>query len=82
MRLEDLNGPRGGVDTRCRIIVDTRTGGPIAAEAVDVDLVPAVDRAVDRAARSLARTPARRCFWASGAGRPSRVLAHPARPPS
>ena len=62
--LEDVNGPRGGVDKRCAI----ELGGAfrsLRVEARDVDLYAAVDRAADAAGRSLARAAdARR-----GAGR-------------
>jgi putative sigma-54 modulation protein len=55
LRVADINGPRGGVDKQCRVTVS----GPRVAEAsLDVrstDPFAAVDEAVDRMARSVAR---------------------------
>ncbi len=49
--VEDINGPRGGVDQRCRIEVLLSPSVRIAAEATDVDAVLAVSRAADRISR-------------------------------
>ena len=51
--LADVNGPRGGVDKRCRIVLSGshRT----IAEAVDADPYAAVDRACERLAHALRR---------------------------
>ncbi len=49
--LEDLNGPRGGVDQRCRVEVLLTPSARIAAEATDANAVVAVSRAADRIAR-------------------------------
>jgi ribosomal subunit interface protein len=52
VRISDLNGPRGGVDKRCRITV--RDAGITAhAEAINGDSFAAVDLACDRIARVL-----------------------------
>lgn len=56
VRLSDVNGPRGGRDTRCAIAV--RLAGPkrlIIVEDVDVEPLAAIARAADRAARAVAR---------------------------
>ncbi len=37
--LEDINGPRGGVDQRCRVEVLLVPSGKIEAEATDADVV-------------------------------------------
>ena len=51
--ISDDNGPRGGVDKRCRIVLSGshRT----IAEAVDADPYAAVDRACERLAHALRR---------------------------
>lgn len=58
VRLSDDNGPRGGVDKRCRIVA--RGGSAIVVEAVDEDLFAAVDRACDRLAVAFVRDVERR----------------------
>ena len=59
-RLADLNGPRGGVDKRCRIIVAMRAQEPILVEDTDTDVYAAVDRASERAGRAVWRQLERR----------------------
>ena len=59
-RLADLNGPRGGVDKRCRIIVAMRAQEPILVEDTDTDVYAAVDRASKRAGRAVWRQLERR----------------------
>lgn len=49
--LEDMNGPRGGVDQRCKIEVVLAPSARIAAEATDANAVAAVSRAADRITR-------------------------------
>ena len=51
--LEDLNGPRGGLDQHCRIEVGLVPSGKVMAEARDVDVVAAVNRTAERIARRL-----------------------------
>ncbi len=51
VRLDDLNGPRGGLDMRCRMTARLRSGDLIAAEVTDLQIEPAVCRCVDRLAR-------------------------------
>lgn len=51
--LEDVNGPRGGVDKRCAIELNGALGYH-RAEARDDDFHAAIDRAARAAARSLA----------------------------
>lgn len=52
VQLRDLNGPRGGLDKRCRVIVHLERGPAVIVEDVDSDLRGLVDRSVDRAARA------------------------------
>ena len=58
VRLGDTNGPRGGVDKRCRIVVKLRAAGStrIAVDDVDESLSAAIARATARVGRTVART--------------------------
>ena len=53
--LQDQNGPRGGVDKTCRIVVRLRDGGDLVAEVVDACWEGAVDRATTLVARTVSR---------------------------
>lgn len=57
--LEDVNGPRGGVDKACRIVVRLRRGADVVASVEDVEWVAAIDRATTRVGHSVAREVAR-----------------------
>lgn len=55
MRLSDINGPRGGVDKHCHLQV-VLTGLPdVVIEDTEVDMYVAINRAVDRAGRTVVR---------------------------
>jgi len=58
--LADENGPRGGIDKTCRIVVRLRDGGDVVAEVSDSDWVIAVDRATTRIGHTVSREVARR----------------------
>lgn len=59
-RVSDVNGPRGGIDKTCVITMQLDRAAPsIVIEDVDADPMVAVDRAADRAGRTLARALAR-----------------------
>ena len=58
--LADQNGPRGGIDKTCRIIVQMRDGGDVVAEVSYVDWTIAVDRATTRIGHTTGRDLARR----------------------
>ncbi|NQU21253.1 MAG: HPF/RaiA family ribosome-associated protein [Candidatus Nealsonbacteria bacterium] len=62
VRVGDTNGPRGGVDKHCQIVVKLRASGshPIAVDDNDEDLYAAVARASSRAGRTVARAIERR----------------------
>ena len=55
VRLSDINGPRGGNDKRCSIQIPLPRTADIVIEDTEADLYVAIDRAVDRAERSVAR---------------------------
>lgn len=60
VRLSDVNGPRGGEDKRCCIQVALPGAQRIVIEDTEDDLYLAINRAVDRAERSIARRLQRR----------------------
>jgi putative sigma-54 modulation protein len=55
VRLEDLNGPRGGVDKQCRVEVRGTPRWRVVVVDSDADLYATVDRAADRVRRTVAR---------------------------
>lgn len=55
VRLSDINGPRGGNDKRCYIQVPLPHKPDVVIEDTESDLYVAIDRAVERAERSVAR---------------------------
>lgn len=59
MRLTDDNGPRGGVDKRCMVRVRLPGLPPVVINELSEDLYVAIDRATERAARTVARRLAR-----------------------
>ena len=60
MRVEDVNGPRGGIDKQCVIAVLVRRVGYVFARAMDSDAYSAVDRAAARIRAVPVRTLKRR----------------------
>ena len=55
IRLSDINGPRGGADKRCHIQVVLAGISDVVVEDTKVNLYDAIDRATDRARRSVFR---------------------------
>ena len=55
VRLEDLNGPRGGIDKRCKVLLSLASGQHLAIEATSNDAYVAVDWAAQRAKLRLSR---------------------------
>jgi ribosome-associated translation inhibitor RaiA len=51
VRLLDVNGPKGGDDKVCKMIVRTSSGGNVIVEETHADLFAAVSKAADRAGR-------------------------------
>lgn len=60
LRLDDVNGPRGGADKRCQIVAYLAPWGDVRVEELDGDLYAAIDRAADRLGRAAAREMERR----------------------
>ena len=55
VRIDDLNGPRGGVDKTCRIDVEVLRGSDVFVEDRDADVIAVIDRAAQRTGRAVAR---------------------------
>lgn len=53
--LDDINGPRGGIDKRCVVELRAAGTGPVVVTAVARDWRSALDDALTRATRSLLR---------------------------
>lgn len=53
--LSDINGPKGGSDKRCRILVRVPALKDVVIEDCQTELKPAIDRASARASRTLTR---------------------------
>ena len=60
MRVSDVNGPRGGAAKRCRLQVVLAGLPDVVVEDTQADLYVAIDRATDRAGRTLVRKIDRR----------------------
>jgi hypothetical protein len=60
--LDDDNGPRGGVDKRCRVELRTGSGEQVVITALARDWRSAIDQALGRAARAVMR------LWQRGRG--------------
>jgi ribosome-associated translation inhibitor RaiA len=55
VQMEDVNGPRGGVDKRCQIELKTDSAGTVVITSMARDWRTALETALSRAARSLVR---------------------------
>lgn len=66
VRLSDINGPRGGDDKRCLIEVRLKHAPAVVIEDIEADLYVAIDRAAERAGRTLARRLARQREFVPG----------------
>lgn len=55
VRLSDLNGPRGGLDKQCQLMLRIDGAPPIVVSDMEQDLYVAFDRAAVRARRTLVR---------------------------
>jgi putative sigma-54 modulation protein len=60
VRLADINGPRGGPDKRCRVVVRLAPVGSVIVEATDADAYVAVSQAALRIDERVSRTLTRR----------------------
>ena len=55
LQLSDINGPRGGLDKECRLVVRLRRGGDVVATVLDDSVSAAIGRAIKRMERAVAR---------------------------
>jgi len=55
VRLSDINGPRGGADKCCHILVILAHLPDVVIEDTETDLYAAIDRAADRVGRTVGR---------------------------
>jgi putative sigma-54 modulation protein len=53
--LEDLNGPRGGIDKRCAMQADLAPGGRVRVEKTDSEVRAAIGRTAARLAQAVVR---------------------------
>lgn len=66
VRLSDINGPRGGDDKRCLVEIRLKAASTVVIEDTEGDLYVAIDRAAERAGRTLGRRLARQREFAPG----------------
>lgn len=55
VRLSDINGPRGGNDKKCQVVFTLQGLPNVVIEDTESNFYVAIDRAVERASRALAR---------------------------
>ena len=55
VRLSDINGPRGGNDKKCQLVFTLQGLPDVIIQDTESNLYVAIDRAVDRASRAVAR---------------------------
>ena len=60
VRMDDINGQRGGVDKRCRIVIDANSHQTVVAEALSEDMYQSILQAAKRAESALNRSLRRR----------------------
>lgn len=73
VRLADLNGPRGGVDTRCQLTARLAPSGRMMVEAIEDEPFAAVSAAAERLGRAVRRELDRRGHSARQGNRNSRA---------
>ncbi|MFZ5829985.1 MAG: HPF/RaiA family ribosome-associated protein [Planctomycetota bacterium] len=58
--LEDVNGPKGGVDKQCRVLVNLRSGKMLKVEDTAEDWTTVVNRTADRVGHVVAKEVGKR----------------------
>lgn len=69
VRLSDINGPRGGVDKCCQLQVIIHGIRDVVVKDIEADMYSAIDRASNRAGRTIRRKLARRRHLSTSASR-------------
>ena len=69
--LSDENGPRGGVDKRCRIVAKVAGMDRLVLQDDDSELLPLIDRTTDRFGRLLGRQLEGRSFDSRAKSKPT-----------
>ncbi|MEM7782664.1 MAG: hypothetical protein AAF623_04865 [Planctomycetota bacterium] len=60
LKVRDLNGPRGGIDKECKVVVRVERMGDIVVSSRDRTLTKAIPDTINRAARTVTRRLERR----------------------
>lgn len=60
VRMDDINGHRGGIDKRCRIVINANSRQTVVAEALSEDMYQSISKAAKRAESALNRSMRRR----------------------
>ena len=55
LTVEDTNGPRGGIDKRCQVLIRMKRGKDVVISDTDHDVESCLARVADRAGRTVAR---------------------------
>lgn len=55
VRLGDINGPRGGADKLCRIVVRLKNSSQVVIEELGQDIFQVIDKVADRVHQSVSR---------------------------
>ncbi len=53
--LADVNGPKGGINKRCRVLVHLKTEGPVVVEHTDETITGAITGAMGRLGQAIRR---------------------------
>jgi len=72
VRIEDMNGPKRGIDKLCRVVVVVPHSATAVTQARGSNIRVAIDRAVAKASRYIAER-LKRPHWAKLAARKSRA---------
>lgn len=70
VRLGDINGPRGGADKLCRIVVRLKNSSLVVIEELGDDIFQVIDKVADRVHQSVSRQVGR--IKRNGRGGPGR----------
>ena len=77
VHVADVNGPRGGIDKRCRIQATVNGLGEVVVEDTEQNLLQAISKAADRLGRKVMRRLARATAHARATLRRTSVASAP-----